>query len=140
MRLIPALFIALVAASAAACSSVPPVSAKPASPMASDSGMVIGTLSYQYLDVNSPRSAGVWVVHFDRVDRAAAQQNYVLAVNLDPNSNSGVFTGALPAGVYAFREASSANRRFAVGALKMPFEVQAGAVQDAGHYALAPLN
>lgn len=131
-----------------ACSSLPTSTPAPASPLVSSSGLVIGTLSYQYVELAEPRNRGAWVVHFDRLDRAAGQQadatahptDYALAVNVDPDSNSGVFTGALPAGVYAFREAASANRRFAVGALKMPFEVQAGAVQDAGHYALNPLN
>lgn len=132
----------LCAAAVSACSSLPTpdTSSAPPAPLAGSPGLVIGTLSYQYVELAEPRNRGSWVVHFDRLDRAAAQQDYALAVNVDPGSNSGVFTGALPAGVYAFREAASANRRFAAGALKMPFEVQAGAVQDAGHYALDPLN
>ncbi len=141
MRQTPALIAPLIAAILAACSSLPPASPSVASPVVSGSGLVIGTLSYQYVDVDAQRAPGAWVVHFDRLDRATARStDYALAVSVDPDSNSGVFTGALPAGVYAFREAASANRRFAVGALKMPFEVQAGAVQDAGHYALNPLN
>ena len=136
--------IVFLAASLCACSSLPSPTPASTSPLVSGSGLVIGTLSYQYVELAEPRNRGSWVVHFDRLDRAAEQQihptDYALAVNVDPDSNSGVFTGALPAGVYAFREAASANRRFVVGALKMPFEVQAGAVQDAGHYALNPLN
>lgn len=127
-----------------ACSSLPAPAPAPVSALARDSGLVIGTLSYQYVELAEPRNHGSWVVHFDRLDRSAAQAapsaDYAMAVNVDPVSNSGVFTGALPAGVYAFREAASANQRFAVGAMKMPFEVQAGAVQDAGHYALNPLH
>lgn len=132
----------LFAAAVSGCGSLRTTdtpSAPPAS-LAGSPGLVIGTLSYQYVELGGPRNRGSWVVHFDRLDQAAAQRDYALAVNVDPDSNSGVFTGALPAGVYAFREAASANRRFAVGALKMPFEVQAGAVQDAGHYALNPLR
>jgi hypothetical protein len=148
MRNPPALIatsiIAILAAGIGACSSLPSTTTPQASPLVSGSGLVIGTLSYQYVELAEPRNRGAWVVHFDRLDRPDTQQaqptDYALAVNVDPDSNSGVFTGALPAGVYAFREAASANRRFAVGTLKMPFEVQAGAVQDAGHYALNPLN
>lgn len=111
--------------------------------LASSSGMVIGTLSYQYVDLGARHSPLSWVVHFERVDSAAKQAvpaDYALVVNVDPETSSGVFAGALPAGVYAFRDAASADRRYVVGAMKMPFEVQAGAVQDAGHYALNPLT
>ena len=133
-------------AALSACGAVPAVkstaqdSAVNSSPLASSSGMVIGTLSYQYVDLGPRRSPLSWVVHFERVDQQATKQDYALVVNVDPQTSSGVFTGALPAGVYAFRNAASADRRYIVGAMKMPFEVQAGAVQDAGHYALNPLT
>ncbi len=127
-----------------ACVSAPsaplaPSQPDPVSPLVSSSGLVIGTLSYQYLETDARRAPPSWVVYFERLDRTAGVKDYALAVNVDPANQSGVFTGALPAGVYTFREAQSANRRFAPGALKMPFEVMAGSVQDAGHYALNPL-
>lgn len=118
-----------------AAAPVPPPSA--AAPLVSSSGLVIGTMSYQYVEVSPGPSEQGWVMHFERLDTPAAD-DYAMAVDFDPRHRSGFFTGALPAGVYAFREAASAQRRFAAG-LKMPFEVQAGAVQDAGHYALNPL-
>lgn len=125
--------VMLLAGCAATPTAMPPA---PAAPLVSSSGLVIGTLSYQYVDADSRPS---WTVHFERLD-APARQEYALPVEVDPGSRSGVFTGALPAGVYAFREAASANRSFAAGTLKMPFEVQAGEVRDAGHYALDPLS
>lgn len=119
-----------------ACATAPvPV---PVSPLVGGSGLVIGTLSYQYVEADLSRAAPV--VYFDRIDRAGGVRQYAMPVNVDAANHSGVFTGALPAGVYAFRDAAFANRRFAAGALKMPFEVTAGSVQDAGHYALNPLR
>ena len=115
------------------CASAPPAS-HPIAPLAGSSGLVIGTLSYQYLET-APS-----VVHFERLDPSAPVREYALPVDVDRENQSGVFAGALPAGVYAFREVQSANRRFAAGALKMPFEVTAGSVQDAGHYAISPLT
>ena len=129
----------------AGCAAAPATKAE-AVPQAAmqGSGMVIGTLSYQYVNVAPRRSAASWVVHFERVDQAAAKYSqaadYALVVTVDPETSSGVFAGALPAGVYAFRDAASADRHYVAGAMKMPFEVQAGAVQDAGHYALNPLT
>lgn len=130
------LLIALLSGCASTPSTPPPEA--PVSPLASGSGLVIGTLSYNYLE-EAKTTAPSWVVHFERLDRAAAVRDYALAVNVDPQNQTGVFTGALPAGVYAFREAQIANRRFASGVMKMPFEVLAGSVQDAGHYAVNPL-
>jgi len=103
------------------------------------SGLVIGTLSYQYVETGEQNSGSTWVVHFERIDQPSTQ-DYALAVDVDPRRHQGVFTGALPAGVYAFREVAIEKRRFGAGALKMPFEVQPGEVKDAGHYALKPLS
>jgi hypothetical protein len=137
-----AILIALLASTVCACASAPTPSAQgpaTATPLARGSGLVIGTLSYQYIETGAARAGPPWVVHLERVD-ATAPQDYTLVVDVDPATRSGVFTGALPAGVYAFRDAASDYRRFAAGALKMPFEVQAGEVRDAGHYALNPLS
>lgn len=114
---------------------VKPVAAAP-SPLVTSSGLVIGTLSYHYVDT---AAAGEdWVVHLRRVD--APDQDYALVVSVDPATHSGIFTGALPPGVYAFQEAANAGARYKPGAMKLPFEVRAGAVRDAGHYALNPLG
>jgi len=105
-------------------------------PMVTSSGLVIGTLSYQYVEAGAGDPGPGWVVHLERVDAPA--QDYALRVDLDPASRRGVFTGALPAGVYAFREAASPKGRYAPVVSNVPFEVQAGEVLDAGHYALSP--
>lgn len=105
------------------------------SPLVTNSGLVIGTVSYQYVDTGSPQA---WVVHFQRID--APSSDYALTVQVDPQRHQGVFTGALPAGVYAFREVSSERRHFDAAAQKLPFEVQAGEVKDAGHIAVKPLS
>ena len=105
-------------------------------PLVTSSGLVVGTLSYQYVEAGAGEASPGWVVHLERVDAPA--QDYALAVDLDPASRRGVFTGALPAGVYAFREAASPKGRYVPAASRGPFEVQAGAVLDAGHYALNP--
>jgi hypothetical protein len=131
--------LAILAAALAGCAAAPAVSPTAAPlPMVTSSGLVIGTLSYQYVDTGARDGAPAWVVHFERID-VPARQDYALVVNVDPASHSGFFSGPLPAGVYAFREAATHDRRYAPGALKMPFEVQAGAVHDAGHYAVNPL-
>ena len=122
----------------AGCAAAPvePVATRvPNSPLITSSGLVIGTLSYQYVDASEKSPGKAWVVHFERID-TPARQDYALAVDVDPQRHSGVFTGALPAGVYAFREAAADDRRFVSGVLRMPFEVQAGEVRDAGHYAV----
>jgi hypothetical protein len=120
----------------AGCAATPtPVAEAPPPAGFSGSGLVIGTLSYHYVEAGTEPD---WVVHFDRID-APARQEYALHVDVDPDNRKGVFTGALPAGVYAFREAASDNRRFATGTLGMPFEVQPGQVRDAGHYTLNPV-
>jgi hypothetical protein len=103
-------------------------------PIVTSSGLVIGTVSYQYVELGAGE-APRWVVHVERVDDA---QDYALPVEIDAASRRGVFTGALPAGVYAFREAQSAAGRYAPSAARTLFEVQAGEVRDAGHYALNP--
>lgn len=124
----------------AACAAAPPAPPAAASPppFVTSSGLVIGTLSYQYLEAGTGTPGAAWVVHLERLDEP--RQEFALPVEVDPQRKSGVFTGALPAGVYAFRDANADNRRFAPGTLKMPFEVQAGEVQDAGHYAVQPAN
>jgi hypothetical protein len=132
--------VCLAALSLAGCAAAPPVAPRPPiSPLITSSGLVIGTVSYQYLEAGQRAPGPSWTVRFERLD-SPAKQDYALAVDVDPQLRSGVFTGALPAGVYAFREAASENGRFAAGSLKMPFEVQAGEVRDAGHYALRPVN
>lgn len=129
----------------AGCASAPavaPVTAHAVEPASSafvtSSGMVIGTMSYHYVEV-SDRDGTLWVVHLDRLDGGAVQ-DYALPVSVDRARHRGVFTGALPAGVYAFREAAAAGRHFPANAVNMPFEVQAGEVRDAGHYALNPIS
>lgn len=134
--------LALLAAVALAGCAAGPTPQAPLAPLAapleSSGGLVIGTLSYQYVEVIERADAAAWVVHFARVD-AAADEDYALTVDVDRDRRKGVFSGTLPAGVYAFRAAQADNRRYAAGAMKMPFEVQAGEVRDAGHYALDPL-
>lgn len=102
------------------------------------SGLVIGTVSYQF-DEAKPK-APLWVVHFERIDNTARVQDYALVVSMDPQTQSGVFSGPLPAGVYTFRDAQTAQQRYVPAAFRMPFEVQAGSVQDAGHYAVNPVQ
>ena len=106
-------------------------------PLVTSSGLVIGTVSYQYV---APGVGEVpqWIVRVQRVDDPA--QDYALPVDVDPASRRGIFTGALPAGVYAVREAASATGRYAPDASRSIFEVQAGEVRDAGHYALNPVR
>lgn len=121
----------------AGCASAPTAVTSPDPlPFVTSSGLVVGTLSYQFVDAGAQPA---WTVHFERID-APAKQDYSLPVEVDPASHSGIFTGTLPAGVYAFRAAASADRSFNAGALRMPFEVQAGEVRDAGHYALDPVT
>jgi hypothetical protein len=138
LRFVVALaFIALTAACAQA-----PVASAPAAevaplPLVTSSGLVIGTLSYQYVEAGSKESAPRWVVHVKRVDDPA--QDYALPVDIDPASRRGVFTGALPAGVYALREAASPKGRYAPADAAV-FEVLPGEVRDAGHYALNPVR
>lgn len=122
----------------AGCAAAPPVAQMPDAPLIGSSGIVIGTMSYQYVEAGKTAADSGWTMHFERLDTPAAD-DYAMPVEFDAQRRSGFFTGALPAGVYAFREAATAQRRFAVGGMRMPFEVQAGAVQDAGHYALNPV-
>jgi hypothetical protein len=133
---VPFLLAAGCAAGPAERSAAP---APLAAPLVMSSGMVIGTFSYQYVEVADGAAGPAWVVHFERVD-APASQDYAMVVDVDPGTRQGIFTGALPAGVYAFREAASNGGHYSSAVLKMPFEVTAGAVQDAGHYALDPLS
>lgn len=110
----------------AAADSAPPM-------MMSASGLVIGTLSYHYVEVADP----TWVVHLTRVDGGGG--DYALPVSVDNARHRGTFAGALPQGVYAFREAAASGQHYAVSAVQMPFEVNSGEVRDAGHYALNPV-
>lgn len=130
----PAALLAIAIQLVGCAATPPPVAVRPP-PMMTRSGLVIGTLSYQYVDV----ARHAWVVHFERIDTPAAQ-DYAMVVAVDPATRSGVFTGTLPAGVYAFRDAASEEQHFEAGALLMPFEVQPGEVRDAGHYALNPIT
>jgi len=123
---------------AGACAQAPVVAQSEASlPLVTSSGLVIGTLSYQYVELGTRETGPRWVVHVKRVDDPA--QDYALPVDIDAASRRGVFTGALPAGVYALREANSASARYAPSGAAV-FEVQAGEVRDAGHYALNPVG
>ena len=106
-------------------------------PLVNSSGLVIGTLSYRYVEAGTSEEGPRWVVHVKRVDDPA--QDYALPVDVDAKTRSGVFTGALPAGVYALSEASSSQARYAPSGAAV-FEVQAGQVRDAGHYALNPVG
>lgn len=121
----------------AGCATSAPETFTPAAPLVTGSGLVIGTLSYQYVDMDA-RNATV-VVHLQRVDSPAAQE-YALPVSIDPETRRGVFDGALPEGVYAFRDAAASGRSYPAGVMSLPFEVTAGAVRDAGHYALSPVR
>jgi hypothetical protein len=126
---------ALLLAGCASAPSAPPTPAA-ALPFVTSSGLVIGTLSYQFVEAGE---APAWTVHFERID-GPAPEDYALEVSVDPQSRKGFFTGTLPAGVYAFRAAASADKQFEAGAMKMPFEVQPGEVKDAGHFAVNPLR
>lgn len=103
-------------------------------PFVTSSGLVIGTLSYQFVEAGD---APAWTVHFERIDGPAPEE-YALEVSVDPASRQGFFTGTLPAGVYSFRAAGTDNKSFESGPMRLPFEVQPGEVKDAGHYALRP--
>ena len=137
----------LLAAALSACAANPqaspsPVPAQPLlpdvarSPFVTSSGMVIGTMSYHYVDV---ARGDTWVVHLQRIDSQSGGEDYALPVSVDDARHRGVFTGTLPAGVYAFREVATAGHHYLANA-GLPFEVQAGAVRDAGHYALNPVS
>lgn len=133
------IIILTLTALAAGCAQAPRVAESPAAPLplVTSSGLVIGTLSYQYVEAGTNETAPRWVVHVKRVDDP--EQDYALPVEVDAASRRGVFTGALPAGVYALREANSSNARYAPSGAAV-FEVQAGEVRDAGHYALSPIG
>lgn len=141
MAALRTVFILSLAALAGACAQAPVVEqslAPPAPlPLVNSSGLVIGTLSYRYVEAGTREEGPRWVVHVKRVDDPA--QDYALPVDVDAKSRSGVFTGALPAGVYALSEASSSHARYAPSGAAV-FEVQAGQVRDAGHYALNPVG
>ena len=122
-----------------ACAQAPVAREMPAPellPLVTSSGLVIGTVSYQYVEPGAGDAGPAWVVHLQRVDAPA--QDYALKVDVDPATRSGVFTGALPAGQYALREAATPRGRYAPAASRATFEVQAGEVRDAGHYRLDP--
>ena len=129
-----ALASACAQAPVARITALPAAEPAPELPLVTSSGLVIGTVSYQYVELGAGE-APRWIVHVERVDDA---QDYALPVEIDAASRRGVFTGALPAGVYAFREAASASGRYAPSSSQALFEVQAGEVRDAGHYALNP--
>jgi hypothetical protein len=119
-----------------AVATLPEVEAAPVLPLVTSSGLVIGTVSYQFVELGAGE-APHWVVLVERVGDPA--QDYALPVEVDRASRRGIFTGALPAGRYALREAASETGRYAPaeGAV---FEVQAGEVRDAGHHALNPVR
>ncbi len=117
-------------------SAAAPAAALAPLPLVTSSGLVIGTLSYQYVEAGAGESGPRWILRLERVDAPA--QDYALPVDVDPASRRGVFTGALPAGVYALREAAGPTGRYVPAQSRMRFEVQAGEVLDAGHFALNP--
>jgi hypothetical protein len=128
---------------ASACAQAPVAPAIAASdpapeplPLVTSSGLVIGTVSYAYVELGAGEEP-TWVVHVARVDDPTAH-NYALPVEFDRASRRGIFTGALPAGTYALRDAASKAGRYAPESSFAVFEVQAGEVRDAGHYALSP--
>lgn len=132
--------VLLAATFACACARAPvaPVATAdpaPVLPLVTSSGLVIGTVSYQYVELGASETPQ-WIVHVERVDDPS--QDYALPVAVDRASRRGIFTGALPAGTYALREAASATGRYAPDTSRAVFEVQAGEVRDAGHYALNP--
>ena len=129
--------VALMSACAQAPVAPTPVAAPatPPLPIMTSSGLVIGTVSYQYVELGAGE-APRWIVHLRRLDDPA--HDYALPLDVDPASRQGVFTGALPAGVYALHEAASATGRYAPQTSRALFEVQAGEVRDAGHYTLDP--
>ena len=143
MAALRTVFILSLAVLAGACAQAPvQVVEQPAAlpapvPLVNSSGLVIGTLSYRYVEAGTSEEGPRWVVHVKRVDDPS--QDYALPVDVDAKSRSGVFTGALPAGVYALSEASSSHARYAPSGAAV-FEVQAGQVRDAGHYALNPVG
>ena len=138
MRTVVILALAALAGACAQAPVVEPSVAPPAPlPLVNSSGLVIGTLSYRYVEAGTSEEGPRWVVHVKRVDDPA--QDYALPVDVDATTRSGVFTGALPAGVYALSEASSSRARYAPSGAAV-FEVQAGQVRDAGHYALNPVG
>lgn len=123
-----------------ACAQVPVAPRaedSPALPLVTRSGLVIGTVSYQFVELGAGEQPR-WVVHVERVDDPS--QDYSLPVDVDPASRRGIFTGALPAGRYALRDAATGSGRYAPQTSKTLFEVQAGEVRDAGHYALNPVR
>jgi hypothetical protein len=126
--------VALMSACAQAPVAPDAAPATPPLPLVMSSGLVIGTVSYQYVELGAGE-APRWIVHLERVDDPA--RNYALPMDVDRASRRGIFTGALPAGVYAVREAASETGRFAPAAFAV-FEVQPGEVRDAGHYTLNP--
>ncbi|HUP91025.1 MAG TPA: hypothetical protein VM074_02165 [Solimonas sp.] len=121
----------------AACQAVP-VTPPPASPMAAtESGMVIGTLTYSRLDQRASGSRAL--LRMERVaPHGGPAQTYLIDLRLDERHEQGYFAGTLPAGVYAIGEASSPALRLVPRTLALPFEVQPGRVTDAGHYAMEP--
>lgn len=129
--------VALMSACAQAPVAPTPVAAPaaPPLPILTSSGLVIGTVSYRYVELGAGEAPS-WVVHLRRLDDPA--QDYALPMDVDPASRQGIFTGALPAGVYALREAASKTGRYAPETSRPLFEVQAGEVRDAGHYTLNP--
>lgn len=141
MTAVRTVVILALAALAGACAQAPTVATPAESPaplpLVTSSGLVIGTLSYQYVEAGTRETGPRWVVHVERVD--APSEDYALPVDIDAASRTGVFTGALPAGTYALREANSSKARYAPSGSAV-FEVQAGEVRDAGHYALSPVG
>lgn len=130
--------VVLLAVLAQGCAAPAPERGDPLTEFSGRSGLVIGTVSYQFAEAKP--KAPLWVVHFERIDSTARPQDYALVVSMDPQTQSGVFSGPLPAGVYTFRDAQTAQQRYVPAAFRMPFEVQAGSVQDAGHYAVNPVQ
>lgn len=121
-----------------ACALAPTAERRPESTIApSPAGFVIGTVAYDFIDTRSAGREPHLLVTFERIAPAPdVTLRYALPATLDAARRSGVFAGALPPGIYAFREAQGGRLHFTASELRMPFEVSPGQVVDAGHYAL----
>lgn len=123
-----------------ACQALPPTPATlPGLLSAQEAGVVIGTLDYPSSG-DTRDLAPHALVRLSQVIAvsSAGSPTYFLDVQLDAQQQQGFFSGTLPAGVYTLDEAVTSGVHLVPATLHMPFEVRAGVVTDAGHFALAP--
>jgi hypothetical protein len=119
-----------------ACAGIPEAATVPtpqSPPLPAAAGFVIGSVSYD--EVSAGDSV---VVHLEPATPDAPPTRLTLPVRLERGGKRGLFAGPLPAGAYAFRDASSGTRRYTANGLRMPFEVRTDEIVDAGHYHLSP--